>query len=76
MVPNLFAWSINEFFAYNDTPVHPILWIRINYSNKLWIFGHTIVVKNAAVAQNIKWQSQNYNTAPRLKARLFIQTQQ
>ena len=52
MVPNLFAWSINEFFAYNDTPVHPILWIGIIHSNKIWIFVNTVIVKSAVVAQN------------------------
>ena len=48
--------------------------ILIFNSNKIQIFGYTVAVKNAAFVQNILRQRQNYNTAPRLKARLFIKT--
>ena len=40
--------------------------IKTTGGNKMRIFGHTIFVKNAAVAKNIQRQRQNYNRAPRL----------
>ena len=66
-VPNLFMQSIIEFYASNDTPVHPIVWIGICYSYKIWLFGYTVVIKNAAVPKTYSDKSKiTIQPAPRL----------
>ena len=46
---------------------------------RLWHCKNTTVIKNAVettvATTKLQWQRQNYNTAARLNARLFIQKQ-